>query len=77
MEAQDKKTIDKEDQQIFESSNDSNQTNLPQVATKADVQKIESTGDNMNSLDSALQKQQDKATIKQAQLEARLNKLAE
>ena len=45
--------------------------------TKADDQKIEKTGDNMNNLDSTLQKQPDKVGMKQVELDARLNKLAE
>ena len=45
--------------------------------TKADDQKIEKTGDNMNNLDNTLQKQPDKVGIKQVELNTRLNKLAE
>lgn len=45
--------------------------------TKADDQRIEKTGDKMNNLDTTLQKQPDKVGMKQAELDARLNKLAE
>jgi len=45
--------------------------------TKADDQKIEKTGNNMNNLDSTLQKQPDKVNIKQAVIENRLTRLAE
>lgn len=44
---------------------------------KADDQKIEKTGDNMNNLDTTLQKQPDKVDKKQAELDSRLIKLAE
>lgn len=45
--------------------------------TKADDQKIEKTGDNMNNLDTTLQKQPDKVGVRQTELEARLTKLSE
>lgn len=47
------------------------------IITKADDYKIEKTGDNMNNLDNTLQKQPDKVGVKQLELDARLNKLAE
>lgn len=47
------------------------------IITKADDQKIEKTGNNMNELDNALQKQPDKVGVKQVELDARLAKLAE
>ena len=59
-------------------SNNPNLTNMKTVSlTKLDDKKIEKTGDNMNNLDSSLQKQPDKVSIKQAELDTRLNKLAE
>lgn len=58
--------------------NNQNLNNMSNVTiTKADDQKIEKTGDNMNNLDTTLQKQPDKVGVKQAELDARLNKLAE
>lgn len=61
-----------------EFSNNLNQNNMNNVTiTKADDQKIEKTGDNMNNLDTTLQKQPDKVGMKQVELDARLNKLAE
>jgi len=47
------------------------------IITKADDQKIEKTGNNMNELDNTLQKQPDKVGVKQVELDARLTKLAE
>ena len=45
--------------------------------TKADDQKIGKTGDNMDNLDTTLQKQPDKVGAKQVELDARLKKLTE
>lgn len=77
MNTQDQNTVEDTNFEEVETSNNSTQTSLPNVTVKADVQKIEKTGDNMNSLDTNLQKQPDKVSIKQAVLEARLNKLTE
>lgn len=58
--------------------NKQNFDNMSHVTiTKADDQRIEKTGDKMNNLDTTLQKQPDKVGMKQAELDARLNKLAE
>lgn len=77
MDTQNQNTYENSKMEETESSSILNQTRKPDLATKADVQKIEKTGDNMNSLDTTLQKQPDKVSIKQAVLEARLNKLTE
>ena len=59
-------------------NNHQNQNNMDKVIiTKADDQKIEKTGNNMNELDNTLQKQPDKVGVKQVELDARLTKLAE
>lgn len=58
-------------------NNDANNGRTNVIVTKADDYKIEKTGDNMNNLDTTLQKQPDKVGMKQVELEARLSKLAE
>lgn len=58
--------------------NNQNQINMNKVIiTKADDQKIEKTGNNMNDLDNTLQKQPGKVGVRQVELDARLAKLAE
>lgn len=66
----------KKETEFFNSQNQNNMKNNV-IITKADDQKIEKTGDNMNNLDTTLQKQPDKVDKKQAELDARLTKLAD
>lgn len=61
--------------EFFNTQNQNNMKNVTIIQT--DDQKIEKTGDNMNNLDTTLQKQPDKVDKKQAELDARLTKLAE
>lgn len=70
-------TTTNNNQNETEFSNNLNHTKMNATILKADDQKIEKTGDNMNNLDTTLQKQPDKVGMKQVELDARLNKLAE